>query len=129
MAGRRAKRSEIWAYGVSIQCTQGTCDTSVIKVILGSFGAFPIFKKKTNCILKTAARRAKWIEIWASGVSIQCTQGAFDTQVVKVILGSFGFISDFRKTCISKTAGRRAKQSEIWTSGVSIQRIQGTFDT
>ena len=43
-AGRRAKRSKIRASGVSIQCTQGTFDTSVIKVILGSFGAFPIFK-------------------------------------------------------------------------------------
>ncbi len=38
MADRRVKRIEISA--VSIQCTQGTFDTSVIKVILGSFGAF-----------------------------------------------------------------------------------------
>ena len=31
------------------------------------------------CISKMAGRRAKRIEIWASGVSIQCTQGTFDT--------------------------------------------------
>ena len=43
MAGRRVKLSEIWASGVSIQCTQGTFDTTVLNVILGSFGAFPIF--------------------------------------------------------------------------------------
>ena len=36
----RAKQSEIWASRVSIQCTQGTFDTLVIKVILESFGAF-----------------------------------------------------------------------------------------
>ncbi len=40
MAVRKAKQSEIWASRVSIQCTQGTFDTSVIKVILGSFGPF-----------------------------------------------------------------------------------------
>ncbi len=28
---------------MSVQCTQGTYDTSVMKVILGSVGAFPIF--------------------------------------------------------------------------------------
>ncbi len=45
---RRTKRSEIWASGVSIQCTQGTFVTSVIKVILGSFGTFPIFDKAVS---------------------------------------------------------------------------------
>ncbi len=44
----RAKRSENWALGVIIQCTQGTFDTSVIKVILGSLGAFPIFEKPVS---------------------------------------------------------------------------------
>ncbi len=44
MSDRRVKQSEIWVSGVSIQCTQGTFDTSVIKVILGSFGVFLIFK-------------------------------------------------------------------------------------
>ncbi len=38
MAGRIAKQSEIWASGVSIKRTQGTFDTSVIKVILGLSG-------------------------------------------------------------------------------------------
>ncbi len=31
-----------------------------------------------------AGRRAKQIEIWASGLSIQCTQGTFDTKVVNL---------------------------------------------
>ena len=45
------------------------------------------------CISKMTDRRAKRIEIWASGVCtqcVQCTQGIFDTSVNKVILGSFG---------------------------------------
>ena len=33
---------------MSIQCTQGTFDNSVIKVIVGSFGAFPIFDKPVS---------------------------------------------------------------------------------
>ncbi len=37
---RRAKQSEILALGVSTKFTQGTFDTSGIKAILGSFGAF-----------------------------------------------------------------------------------------
>ena len=45
---RRAKRSEVWTSGVSVQCTQGTFDNSVIKVVLGSFGAFPIFEKPVS---------------------------------------------------------------------------------
>ncbi len=40
MAGRRAKQREIWASWVSIQCTEGTFDTSVIKFIRGGGGAF-----------------------------------------------------------------------------------------
>ncbi len=39
MSDCRAKRSEICASVVSIQCTQDTFDTSVIKVIPGSVGA------------------------------------------------------------------------------------------
>ncbi len=47
-------------------------------------------KQKTSIIWKTSDRRVKKREIWASGVSIQCTPGTFDTSVIKVILGSFG---------------------------------------
>ncbi len=50
-------------------------------------------KPKTSIIWETSDCRAKQCEIWASGVSIQCTiftQGTFDTSVIKVILGSFG---------------------------------------
>ncbi len=35
-------------------------------------------------------RTAKWMKIWASGVSVQCIQDTFDSQVFKVSLGSFG---------------------------------------
>ncbi len=45
---------------------------------------------RQHCISKTACRRAKRSEIWASGVSIQCIQGTFDSYVLDVILGSFG---------------------------------------
>ena len=48
MSDRRVKRSEIGASWVSIQCTKGTFDTSVIKAILWSFGAFPIFEKTVS---------------------------------------------------------------------------------
>ncbi len=54
-------------------------------------------KPKTSIIWKTSDRRANRIEIWASGVSIQCTQGAFDTLVIKAILGSFGVFPIFEK--------------------------------
>ncbi len=37
------KRSEIWASGVRMHCIQDTFDSSMVRVILGSFGAFPIF--------------------------------------------------------------------------------------
>ncbi len=45
---RRAKWNEIWTSWVSVHSTQGTFDTSVIKVILGSFGAFPTFEKPVS---------------------------------------------------------------------------------
>ncbi len=51
---------------------------------------YPMGKPKTSIICKTSDRRAKRSEIRALGVSIQCTQGTFDTSVIKVILGSFG---------------------------------------
>ena len=53
----------------------------MLKVILGSLCAFPIFDKPVS---------RKRSEIWASGMSIQCTQGTFDTYVVRVIMGTFG---------------------------------------
>ncbi len=56
---RRAKQSEMWASGVSIQCAQGTFETSVLKVILGSFGAFPIFEKPVS---------RKWLSVERNGV-------------------------------------------------------------
>ena len=54
-------------------------------------------KPKASIIWKTSDRRAKWSEIWAPGGSIQCTQGTFDTSVLKVILGSFGAFPIFEK--------------------------------
>ncbi len=40
---------------------------------------YPMGKPKTLFIWKTSDRGAKRSEIWARGVSIQCTQGTFDT--------------------------------------------------
>ena len=62
--------------GVSIQCAQGTFDTYVIKVIRGSFGAFPLFD---NLVSRKRIVEEKNSEIWGSGVSIQCIQFTFDT--------------------------------------------------
>ena len=63
-------------------------------------------------ISKRDGRRAKGSEIWASGVSLQCIQGPFDSYVLEVFLVSFGAFLIFDKFCISKTAGRRAKRIE-----------------
>ena len=43
MASHRAKQNEICASGVTIRCIQGISTVIVCKVILGSFGAVPIF--------------------------------------------------------------------------------------
>ncbi len=43
---------------------------------------YPMGKPKTSIIWKTSDRRAKRVEIWASGASIQCTQGTFDTNLL-----------------------------------------------
>ncbi len=51
---------------------------------------YPMGKPKTSIIWKTSDNRAKQSDIWTSAVSVQCTQGTFDTSVIKVILGSFG---------------------------------------
>ena len=100
----------------------------MVKVILGSIGAFPIFNK----LVQFVSRKGLVVERngvkFGPRVSIQCIQGTFDTYVVKVILGSFGAFPIFDKL-VSRKRINRAKRSEIWPSGVSIQCIQGTFDT
>ena len=80
----------------------------MIKVILGSFGAFRFLK---ICISKMAGRRANGLKFGLWGLSIQWTQGTFDTQVLKVILGLFGVFLIFRKPCVSKTADFRVKDT------------------
>ncbi len=119
----RARRSEIWASGVRIQCIHGNLsgqdDSGAIRCI-SDF--------QPPCISKMPRRRAKRSEIWVSGVGIQCIQGTFEI----CGLGHFVVIqciSNFRQPYILKTAGRRVKKSESWSSGVSIQCIQGTFDS
>ncbi len=44
---------------------------------MGLFGVFPIFVQPG--ILKTAGRTAKRTNMWVSGVSNQCIQGAFES--------------------------------------------------
>ncbi len=97
---RRAKQREIWGSGVSIQCTEGTFDTSVIKVILGSFGAFRFL---TSLISKMAGRRAKRIEICASGLSIH--RVLLTLKWLRSFWGHSGVVPIFKKPCVSKTAG------------------------
>ena len=172
---RRAKRSEIWASGVSLQCTQGTFDTSVIKVVLGPFGAFPIFKISVSrkslvvernrvkcgprgwvfrvyralltlkwlrsfwghwvhfrfsktCISKTTGCRVKQSEIGPKLRVFNAHRVLLTLQWLRSFWGH-SMHSNFRQACISKMAGRRAKRIEIWAFGVSIQCTQGTFDT
>ena len=124
------KLSQMSLYAILMSQIDSTCKTN----IWGSISLFfiPLSLNITNilthsdfrktCISKTAGHGAKF---GSQGVSIQCTQGTFDTWVLKVIR----CICSFRNTCISKTAGRRAKWSETWASGVSIHCTQGTFDT
>ena len=61
----------------------------MVKVILGPFGAFPIFDK----LSKMASRRAKQSKIWPSGVSIQCIQG---TLTVNWLRSLWGYSMHFR---------------------------------
>ncbi len=88
----------------------------MLKVILGSFSAFPIFVY----ISKVACRRAKLSEIGASGVSIQCIQGTFNNKVLinKVILGPFGaflIFSNVSRLCYPVLCGQAEGQSP-WAS-------------
>ena len=69
-----------------------------------------------------AGRRTKRIAIWASGLSIQCTQGTLTFKWLRSFWGHWVHFR-FSQPCISKTAGRRAKRSEFWASGVSIQCV------
>ncbi len=52
--------------------------------------------------------------------SVQCTQGTFDTLLIKVILGSVSAFPIFEKPVSKKTAGGRVKRSEILVSEVSV---------
>ncbi len=74
-SNRRAKQSEIWASGESIQCTQGTIGTLMIKVILGSFGAFPIFEKPVSRKWLLVGRNG--VKFWASGGEYSVYTGYF----------------------------------------------------
>ncbi len=81
-------------------------------LIFNEFFKFTLVRDgETYIIWKTSHRRAKRSEIRALWVSIQCTQGTFDTSVLKVILGVIRCISIFQKPCISKTAGLRVKDT------------------
>ncbi len=60
---RKAKRSEIWASWVNVQCIQGT-----FKKRLRSFWGHLVHSDfRQACISKMASHRAKRSEIWASG--------------------------------------------------------------
>ncbi len=46
-------------------------------------------------VSKTAWYRAKWSQIWVSGVDIKCIQVTFESWVIKIILGQFGALLIF----------------------------------
>ncbi len=71
------KRGEIWASGVSVQCVQATFDSQVVKVILGSFGKFPIFDHLVYLENGLSQSETEWN--LGLGVGIQCIQGTFDS--------------------------------------------------
>ncbi len=71
----------------------------MVKVILGSFGAFPILGKLVSRKGLVVERNS---EIWTSGVSIQFIQGTFDSQVVKSFWGHFGAFLIFGKLVCRK---------------------------
>ena len=94
----------------------------MVKVILGSFSAFPILSKLVS---------RKRLAVERNGVKFGPGEmGVFS--VYRVLLtvawghsGVIRCISDFWQGCISKMAGRRAKRSEIWVSGwvFSVYRV------
>ncbi len=111
-----------WVFNVH----RGTFDTSVINVILGSFGAFPIFEKPVS---------RKRLVIERNGIKFGPGRWVFSVHRVfltpKWLRSFWGHLVlfRFRQPCISKMAVRRAKESETWVSGVNNQFIQGTFDS
>ncbi len=49
------------------------------QITIESYQTLPEFSSQLFSIIwKTSDRREKRIEIWVSGLSIQCTQGTFD---------------------------------------------------
>ncbi len=74
-------------------------------------------KPKTSIIWKTSDRRAKWSEIWASGVSLQCIQVTFDSNVDKVILRSFGAFLIFDQLVSRKWLVVELNRVKFWASG------------
>ena len=70
MARRRAKQTQIWAWGVLNLCIWATFDLQVFKVSPRSFSRFAtdFSDFQQPCIMKTADRWVKRTNIWESGV-------------------------------------------------------------
>ncbi len=95
----------------------------MFKVILRSFGAFPIFPIFDDLVSrKMAASRANRIQIRALGGSYLYMKYfrllRFKNQ--SKVIWYISKISDFQQTCILNTTGRRIKWTKIWASGVGI---------
>ncbi len=105
IAGRRAKRSEIWdSWGTCIITYMGAPLTVYCSM---SFGVICCICLNMAWNLKTTDRRAKPKELW-------------DSQVLTCIWGTFGvhgrlrsFCAFLKMVCNSKISGCRVKQSEI----------------
>ncbi len=107
-ADHRAKRTKIWASGLSVQCIHVLLPLN-LKFSLGSFGAFLIFA-----------------DLVSRKPLIGFLSGFFRVyRVLSTVKFSSQFgvtrcIYDFWQPCISETVGRRAKRTNIWDSGVSL---------
>ncbi len=112
---RRAKRSEIWASGVSVQYILWT-----VKWLRSFWGHWVHFRFLTTLYLKNGFSISETEWNWKPGwifivyrVLLRVKyfwkgRGGWDNS------GVIWCISDFKQPCISKIAGHRVKRGEIW---------------
>ena len=85
----------------------------MVKDILGSIGAFPIFD---NLVSRTRlAIEGNGVHLGLRGEYSVFAGVLLTVKCLRSFWGHWGH-SDFRQPCISRTAGRRAKRSDIWAS-------------
>ena len=131
LTGCRAKRTKIWALGVSPWYMQRYFWLFNIQ---GHFGViwcisnFCYFRPACTCmsetasryISKTAGNKSKLTQIWAAGVLTLCMRyfWLLRFQSQSEVIRYSSEISDFQEPCILKTTHQLAKRAHIWSSGV-----------